>query len=153
MFIQESRPLCCIIMSSQFIRRHVSTHAKMCTNRNVTLFLLSLKTVAKEPISMSNGDSQTSTELLIHSKNNIAYLCTLTPSFQHNQCALTYANKPCPGGSVYCRSSIVYCVTDSCYINKNDGYMNNASADLTLSEYRRHPYAQLICHLPLSSRR
>lgn len=83
---------------------------------------------------MSNESSQTETESLFYSEYTMPSSARSNYLSKQNQCALTYANKPYPGGSLICHLSIMYCITDPCYINKNEWCINNATTDLTLSE-------------------
>lgn len=117
--LQKCKSSYCVIIIQPILPcLHVSTHVNtewhIHTTR-VAIFLLSMRTVVEEPITCKIKALKSK---FIYSKYTIPLSARSNYLSKQNQCALTYANKLSPGGSLNCHLSIMYCVIDLCYINK-----------------------------------
>lgn len=147
-FIQKSKSLYCMVT---YTYSPTSTHANSCTYiHNVTLFILTMKTVVEEPISCQMEALEDSNWIAHLFQTYIASFC-ITPSFQTEPMQINCVQEgACIAIVLLCVACCCLSLADLCYINKNEQCLNNAKTDLTL---RITPHAQLVCHLPPSSRR
>lgn len=116
-----------LLWDNQFIGPYMQTHA-VCKQLHIYTIMFHCFFCPWRLL----GRNQT--DVLINFKYTMLLSARSHRLSKHDRCALTYANKPCPGRSLYCHHSIVYCVTNPSYTNENERCINNASADLTLGE-------------------